>query len=94
MSSQSNPTSYEEEEEIDSWTPERHDQTITLEAHRRGVARAQAHDREMNLAHHRGQTQEVQGGRTAARQQGLTDSSRGGAVLYLVLCPLLPPLFA
>ena len=77
MSSQSNPTSYEEEEEIDSWTPERHDQTITLEAHRRGVARAQAHDREMNLAHHRGQTQEVQGGRTAARQQGLTDSSRG-----------------
>ena len=92
MSSQSNPNTEpnpntttlpwvveptEAGEEFDSWTPERHDQTITLEEYHRVPQRQQSHERQRNLVQHRGQTQEVQGGRTAARQQGLTDSSRG-----------------
>ena len=44
---------------------------------RRGPARPPAHERENSLTHHREQTQEVHGGRTAARQQATTDSSRG-----------------
>ena len=77
MSSQSNPnpTPTPEEDAWDAKQDPSHAQT--LGAHRRGVARAQAHDRQQNLAHHRGQAHEVHGGRTAARQQGLTDSSRG-----------------
>ena len=77
MSSQSNPNT--EPTEAEDRRDARQDPTEgqTLGAHRRGVARQQAHDRQMNLTHHRGQTHEVHGGRTAARQQGLTDSSRG-----------------
>ena len=74
MSSQSNPNPTPEDQRDARQDP---NEGQTLEAHRRGVARAQAHDREMNLAHHRGQAHEVHGGRTAARQQGITDSSRG-----------------
>lgn len=39
--------------------------------------RPKAHGRKNSLSHHKGQEHEVHGGRTAAKQQGLTDSSRG-----------------
>ena len=39
--------------------------------------RSRSHGRNNPLAHHRGQEHEVHGGRTAARQQATTDSSRG-----------------
>ena len=35
------------------------------------------HSRKNSLSHHKGQEQEVHGGRTAAKQQGTTDSTRG-----------------
>ncbi len=39
--------------------------------------RPRSHQRTSNLSHHKGQEDQVYGGRTAARQQGITDSSRG-----------------
>ena len=44
---------------------------------RGGPQRPTAHRRNNPIAHHRGQEHEVHGGRTAARQQATTDSSRG-----------------
>ena len=45
--------------------------------HRAQGTRTQSHGRKNSLAHHKGQKHEVHGGRTAARQQATTDSSRG-----------------
>jgi len=42
-----------------------------------GFKRPRSHGRQGAISHHKGQEHEVHGGRTAARQQGLTDSSRG-----------------
>ena len=39
--------------------------------------RPRSHGRNNPISHHKGQEHEVHGGRTAAKQQGLTDSSRG-----------------
>ncbi len=77
MSSQPNPNTEPTEAEDRRDATQDPTEAQTLGAYRRGVARQQSHDRQMNLTHHRGQAHEVHGGRTAARQQGLTDSSRG-----------------
>lgn len=53
------------------------DWPLTLEEHRRIGTREQSHERQRRLAQHKGQAHEVHGGRTAAKQQGQTDSSRG-----------------
>ena len=42
-----------------------------------GVKRPRSHGRQGVISHHKGQEQEIHGGRTAARQQATTDSSRG-----------------
>jgi hypothetical protein len=68
MSSQSNPNFSEE----DARTRAAEVAFPDTEARR-----PRAHGRKNSLAHHRSQEHEVHGGRTAARQQNTTDSSRG-----------------
>jgi len=44
---------------------------------RESPKRSKSHGRANPIVHHKGQEQEIHGGRTAARQQATTDSSRG-----------------
>ena len=74
MSSQSNPNFSEEDARAraaeGAFPPGGRSERVT-------PSRDRSHGRANPIAHHREQTHEVHGGRTAARQQNTTDSSRG-----------------
>lgn len=76
MSSQSNPNPEPTAAEDRRDSTQDPEEAQTLAQHRRGVAREQAHDRKIGLAHHRSQTHEVHGGRSAMKHRDETDWTR------------------